>query len=177
MNESPALPNYINVFGSVLPSSDFWQTPPLITEAVAQYAKSCGCPALYDPCPPNPAQDGLNTPWGRHCYINPPYSKGMLSIWIKKGLAQYALPSEGTKSQVWLLNYSNSLTLKPLKQAASAVCDLYQRVKFVRPPELQLPGVIYRDSPKYNNVIYYLGKNPLTFAQHFRHLGDVFFRY
>jgi hypothetical protein len=30
---------------------------------------------------------------------------------------------------------------------------------------------------QYNNVIYYLGKNPLTFAQHFRHLGDVFFRY
>ena len=40
----------------------------------------------FDPCPPNPKQNGLIIEWGKRNYVNPPYSD--VSKWIRKGVAE-----------------------------------------------------------------------------------------
>ena len=37
----------------------------------------------FDPCPLQSSIDGLNIPWGRINYINPPYGRS-IGLWIKK---------------------------------------------------------------------------------------------
>ena len=43
----------------------------------------------FDPCPLNtaPDQDGLNIPWGKRCYINPPYGRA-IPVWLNKALLE-----------------------------------------------------------------------------------------
>jgi len=40
----------------------------------------------YDPCPVNPVQDGLEIEWPKNkaVYVNPPYTRGHISKWVKK---------------------------------------------------------------------------------------------
>ena len=40
----------------------------------------------FDPCPVNPQFDGLSIDWPRDkaVYVNPPYTRGQLSKWVKK---------------------------------------------------------------------------------------------
>ena len=43
----------------------------------------------FDVCPPNPSFDGLNIPWKKFNYCNPPYSKKV--PWIKKAIEEMHL--------------------------------------------------------------------------------------
>lgn len=160
----------IKVFNRELPASDFWQTPPNIYYYVNQFYESLEM-NYFDPCPKDPKDDGLLIQWNNNVYINPPYSKGQLKDWIKKGLEEYETNSI---NQIWVLNYSNSKTLQPLKEAARAFCDLNARIKFIRPNVLEREDKKEKDSPQYNNVIYYLGAYKLKFQEIFSPLGKVF---
>ena len=40
----------------------------------------------FDPCPVNPAFDGLNEEWGGRNYVNPPYDQ--LAQWIRKAYSE-----------------------------------------------------------------------------------------
>jgi len=40
----------------------------------------------FDPCPSNPAFDGLSADWGTRTFVNPPFSKKV--PWIKKAIEQ-----------------------------------------------------------------------------------------
>lgn len=42
----------------------------------------------FDPCPPNPAFDGLKIEWGMVNFCNPPYGR-IIYDWIKKGYEEY----------------------------------------------------------------------------------------
>lgn len=44
---------------------------------------------FFDPCPPNPTFDGLNIPWKKFNYVNPPFNKKV--PWINKALEEQAL--------------------------------------------------------------------------------------
>lgn len=160
----------IKVFNRELPASDFWQTPPNIYYYVNQFYDSIGF-GYFDPCPKDPKNDGLLMSWHKNVYINPPYSKGQLKDWIKKGLLEY---ENECLNQIWVLNYSNSRTLQPLKEAANAFCDLNARIKFIRPNVLDRGSGKEKNSPQYNNVIYYLGAHRLKFQEVFSPLGKVF---
>jgi len=41
----------------------------------------------FDPCPPEPAVDGLNIEWGQRNFVNPPYGPAIVP-WVKKGYAE-----------------------------------------------------------------------------------------
>ena len=40
----------------------------------------------YDPCPVNQIEDGLQKEWPKNkpVYVNPPYTRGEISKWVKK---------------------------------------------------------------------------------------------
>jgi len=40
----------------------------------------------FDPCPVNPKEDGLKIDWDldKINYVNPPYSRGQIKLWVKK---------------------------------------------------------------------------------------------
>lgn len=40
----------------------------------------------FDPCPLNADFDGLKIDWGKHVFINPPYTRGQIKLWLEKGL-------------------------------------------------------------------------------------------
>ena len=42
--------------------------------------------SLFDPCPNNPTFDGLKIDWprGHPIFVNPPYTRGQISKWVKK---------------------------------------------------------------------------------------------
>ena len=47
---------------------------------------------VYDPCPNNPTEDGLKTDWkskGLPVYVNPPYTRGAISLWVQKCYEEY----------------------------------------------------------------------------------------
>ena len=45
----------------------------------------------FDPCPVNPTQDGLAIDWptDQAVYVNPPYTRGNISKWVKKCSEQH----------------------------------------------------------------------------------------
>ena len=53
----------------------------LLNELIDKYNIS-----LFDPCPNNPTFDGLSIEWpkGDTIYVNPPYTRGQISKWVKK---------------------------------------------------------------------------------------------
>lgn len=55
-----------------------------------------------DPCPlnPHPELNGLQLPWGKRCYINPPYGKAIRG-WLEKAL--YEIRLGNTELAVFLL--------------------------------------------------------------------------
>lgn len=42
----------------------------------------------FDPCPKDPAFDGLVVPWGERNFVNPPYGRQIVA-WIAKGVAEW----------------------------------------------------------------------------------------
>lgn len=41
----------------------------------------------FDPCPPDPAFDGLSSEWGQNNYVNPPYNA--LEKWLEKAVEEW----------------------------------------------------------------------------------------
>jgi len=56
-----------------------WQTPDAVYNALDKEFHFD-----FDPCPVNPAFDGLSIEWGKSNFVNPPYGRE-LPKWIKKG--------------------------------------------------------------------------------------------
>jgi hypothetical protein len=56
----------------------------------------------FDPCPlnPTPSHDGLSIPWGKRCYINPPYGRAIRG-WLEKALLE--IKAGNTDLAVFLL--------------------------------------------------------------------------
>lgn len=59
--------------------SDLWKTP---SKIYAEFMKR----NFFDPCPSNPAFDGLKICWKKWNFVNPPYSQ--IAIWLDKAFAE-----------------------------------------------------------------------------------------
>lgn len=59
--------------------NDLWRTPLWLKEYFKDY---------YDPCPSNPDFDGLSIDWKSPAFVNPPYSRGNVMLWVKKAIEQ-----------------------------------------------------------------------------------------
>lgn len=60
-----------------------WKTPKATYEALNKEFSFD-----FDPCPPNPTFDGLNTEWGKCSFCNPPYGRE-IGKWITKGYEEH----------------------------------------------------------------------------------------
>ena len=62
--------------------NQFAQTPPLVWEKLhAEFGED-----LFDPCPPNPTEDGLAIDWKERNYVNPPYDN--CAKWMQKAVQE-----------------------------------------------------------------------------------------
>ena len=81
--------NTIKLFGSK--ATDNWQTPAEMYQALDNEFHFD-----FDPCPLHSTFDGLSVPWGKRCFVNPPYSnvRGFLQkalYEIEKGNTEIAV--------------------------------------------------------------------------------------
>ena len=110
-------------------ASDLWQTPPaLYAELDAEFAFD------FDPCPAHwdGITDGLTIPWGRHSFVNPPYSN--VAKWIRKAHAEW----DGGKSGKLVVMLINAITdTAAFHECINGQAELRfirGRVHFIRPP-------------------------------------------
>lgn len=59
--------------------TDDWKTPKYIYDQVLELG-------MFDPCPFQSAEDGLQKEWGQKNFVNPPYSQ--LKKWIEKSIEE-----------------------------------------------------------------------------------------
>ena len=86
--------------------ADHWQTPPDFKKKIRE--KLGG--EYFDPCPINhdiSLWDGLLIPWYPLNYINPPYSLGLKTDFVKKGIAEKQLGN----TSIFLIPVSTSTKL------------------------------------------------------------------
>ena len=111
------------------PGFDNWMTPP---EMISALESEFG--PMWDPCPPNPTQDGLALDWptDKWVFVNPPYSKiadwtdKCFSEW-KKGVSIILLIPARTDTRYFHRNVIGSAEVRFVKG----------RVKFVHPEGIE----------------------------------------
>lgn len=65
---------------------EYWLTPPEIYRSLDEAFRFD-----FDPCPhPMPPWNGLERPWGKSNFVNPPYGdkNGGVTPWVRKALAE-----------------------------------------------------------------------------------------
>jgi len=82
-----------------LPTHDDWETPKYFLEDIR---KEFG--DFFDPCSINPKSDGLKIEWKKINFINPPYSRKLKELFIRKAFEE----SQKKKICVMLLPVSTS---------------------------------------------------------------------
>lgn len=82
-----------------IPLKDDWATPP---EFLEELKKEFG--EMFDPCPLHSKFDGLKIPWKKTNFINPPYSRKLKELFIRKAFEE----SKKGKICVMLLPVSTS---------------------------------------------------------------------
>lgn len=110
------------------------------------------------------ADDGLTKPWSGRVWLNPPYSRGLVTAFVEKLLRSY---ESGDVSQAILLvnNCTDTLWCQDLL-ARFPACFTLGRVAF-----------LYEDEPRVNTrqgqVLFYLGAHRDRFAEVFRAFGVI----
>ena len=60
-----------------------WKTPKYVYDYLDEEFRF-----VLDPCPTKPKFDGLEIEWSDMNFVNPPYSRGTIGPWIKKGIEE-----------------------------------------------------------------------------------------
>jgi phage N-6-adenine-methyltransferase len=111
------------------------------------------------------ADDGLSKEWRGRVWLNPPYSRGMISQFITKLVGDYS--SGAVQSAILLThNYTDSTWFRTAQEACSAICFTDTRIKFNCPD-----GDVC--SPTQGQAFFYYGPDPERFADVFEAVGFV----
>jgi phage N-6-adenine-methyltransferase len=112
------------------------------------------------------ADNGLEKPWIGKVFLNPPYSRRLIELFVDK--LRVELASGRTVAAIMLVNNcADTRWFRKAARAASMICFPQARVKFLQPDGNKL------GSPPRGQAILYFGPDPEGFKQHFRELGLV----
>lgn len=150
-----------------------WYTPPLYLEAARKVMGTID----VDPCSSVIAQenvkaaiyftandDGLNYEWPGNVWMNPPYSSGLVGLFIEE--LGKSLSNRTTRQAVVLVNNATETAWgQHLLSFSSAVCFPSRRIRFLdksgKPAKTPLQG----------QMIAYAGSRNSAFCQVFKSLG------
>lgn len=141
--------------------TDLWNTPPGL---ILKVEEAFGCP-LFDPCPPNPQQDGLAIQWHGSVFVNGPYS--FIDPWIEKGVAAM---QEGHIDQIsYLLKLDPTTKWWKILHLRLPViyCLLGDRIKYT--PQADIEST----TAPFPSVMTYSGPRPERFIRVFKDVGQV----
>lgn len=169
-----------------------WVTPPYILDAArsAMYSDETGGNIELDPATTPLANsvvralriytaedNGLALPWdARNVWLNPPYTRKGMEAFVDKLVAEYEAERFGE-----LIAITNAATdtqwAKKLGLAASAICLLEGRVRFLRQAD---DGQFYtpKNGSLQGQMVWYVSPHydPDRFGMAFEQLGNCFWR-
>jgi len=151
---------------------DEWYTPLIYIEAARKALGSIDCdPATCDFMQERidaktfftADNSGLDHEWHGNVWLNPPYSRELLSKFIDKLICEY---SEKRTSQAILLthNYTDSKWWQTASEHSSAWCFPNKRIVFEKTDGR-------KSSPTCGQVFHYFGKKPDNFIKVFSQFG------
>ena len=110
-------------------------------------------------------QDGLAQPWQGRVWLNPPYSKDLIGLFVTKVLTEFE--TGGIQQAVILTNNDTDTGwFHSLANTAQIVCFTKGRVRFTSP-------VNASNSPRQGHTFFYLGNRPDAFAARFKEFGQI----
>ena len=110
-------------------------------------------------------QDGLAQPWQGRVWLNPPYSRDLIGLFIAKVLTEFE--AGGIEQAVILTNNDTETQwFHDLANTARLVCFTKGRVRFKSPLNTS-------DSPRQGHTFFYLGDRPDAFAARFKDFGQI----
>jgi phage N-6-adenine-methyltransferase len=111
------------------------------------------------------ADNGLERPWAGRVWLNPPYSRALLSPFVDKLVGEY---TRGTVEQAILLthNYTDTEWFHAAAGAASVICFPRGRIHFLAPSGEDC-------SPTQGQAFFYFGFDDAAFRRTFAELGLI----
>jgi phage N-6-adenine-methyltransferase len=112
--------------------------------------------------------DGLRYSWDGRVWMNPPYSSDLIGKFTNK-ITEHFLGEEITEAVVLVNNATETAWFQTMLTAASAVCFLRGRVKFI-----DMDGNP-SGAPLQGQAILYFGKNSEKFKTEFSEFGKILY--
>lgn len=110
-------------------------------------------------------QGGLAQPWTGRVWLNPPYSKDLIGLFVAKVLTEFE--TGGIQQAVILTNNDTDIGwFHELANTARIVCFTKGRVHFTSP-------LTKANSPRQGHTLFYLGDRPDAFAARFKAFGLI----
>ena len=115
-------------------------------------------------------EDGLTKNWFHTVWLNPPYSRLLVSQFVETAIAKY---KKGEYEQACILtnNATETVWFNQLLKISSAVCFPLGRIVFIN--KHGHPG----QSPLQGQAIVYIGHKPKFFARAFDKIGEILVPY
>ena len=111
------------------------------------------------------AENGLTQPWSGRVWLNPPYSRELMSPFVDKFLSEYA---RGAIEQAILLthDYTDTGWFHAAARAARAICLARTRIHFLAPSGEEC-------SPRRGQTFFYFGRDDGAFRRAFSDIGLI----
>lgn len=111
-------------------NTDDWATPKFIYEQAMEKE-------MYDPCPMNCQDDGLQIEWDESNFVNPPYSQ--LKRWIEKSILEH---SKGKKVILLIPARTDTKAFRLLFENGSIITFITGRLRFNEANTAPFPSML-----------------------------------